>query len=788
MLYLKAKNYEGWLRKKWLNRVIVMISPVLFFTSFYIEVVNILNQYNIFVRNPKYSYIIVCIMYAVGCSIICYTLRKREPIGWKLWTYSMIVIGIVCMAKQPPLQNTYYANIFETANTSVLISDFLKYGIIPVVEHYGGHMLYGVMEGIMYAVLNQDIVGSGFGVYNGYFYVILAMIFFWLVRQILNDELALLVTIIIPVNSIWEYYAMGVLILLAAIGYIKKRNKRNICILGVMCIIATLQRLDIGVAFIMATIISLIIYAIIYQQKKIIVEGIVSGGVFGVLGFLLWSILCLVKGVNPVLRLKEFIAISASNVNWAHNTIGGSDDFMFVWSYVFFPIFVEVCILYIIFSKKFRERIKKEQWLLLLILGFAYFFNFSRSLVRHSVVERMSVVIIWSGYLFLAIFLSYWTKKKKTLIMFLVIGVVFNSIVFTPTIFKENGFLDESSNNIDVFANSWNNQATVADGKTWEQLADGHKKVNRVLWSDELEQKVAPYRLLIDMTLKDGETFLDYSNRSTLYSLLGRRDPVYVSQSPIQVSDEFSQERFIAEVDAQIKDIPVVILPLKDDDNATDIDGIPNVYRYYKISEYIYMHYKPICSFEDVALWSSYDRYDKLKKNIADKMITSINEGYDGNQVKDGTIIYQKGFHEYNLQELPWVWATLDEKQAVKNPVLSVASNTGKGVYLFDPVDTQDKLKGNYLYMEANYLGQNSEKLYKNNDEIAPVRVCLGTFEDGVFTEKYRYNIWLKEGLTKNLLRISTDYYWYTDKINAIKIDKGSLSVSNLNFKILAGD
>ena len=90
--------------------------------------------------------------------------------------------------------------------------------------------------------------------------------------------------------------------------------------------------------------------------------------------------------------------------------------------------------------------------------------------------------------------------------------------------------------------------------------------------------------------------------------------------------------------------------------------------------------------------------------------------------------------------------------------------------------------------MEANYLGQNSEKLYKNNDEIAPVRVCLGTFEDGVFTEKYRYNIWLKEGLTKNLLRISTDYYWYTDKINAIKIDKGSLSVSNLNFKILAGD
>lgn len=913
VIYLKkSKSIKG-LQKDYLNREVMLISPAILCSSLYIELVNILNQHHIFIKSPRMVYIVLGTICIIIIAILSYIFRNRQTKeNWKLWSYAVIVLGIVCLAKQPPLQNIYEADIFETANTSILVTDFLGHGIIPIVEHYGGHMMAGVIENIVYAILNQDITGAALGVYTGYMNVMLAFIFFLLMRFIVNDEMALLSTIIMPFQSLWEYYAMGIVVVLAVANYIHRRNKKSILILCFMCVIATLYRLDIGVSFILAMAVSILVYAVIYRDTKVIKEGIISAGCTILVSCFLWCILCILKGINPFIRLVEFAAVSASNVNWAHGNLGGSSETMFPWSYIIFPIIVIIVLLYTILTKKFRENLSRELWLILIVLGFSYLFNFSRALVRHTAIEKQMTVIAWTGCLFIAIFLSCLLKDRKSIFLFLGIEVIINTLIPSPAIFQGQSFLEMLSSNISDIVDSWSNKREVADGKTWRQLAEERQKVHRALEDYELEQRVGDYQYLLDRILKDGQTFLDYSNRSLLYSLLEKFDPVYVSQSPMQISNEFLQKQFVSEIDQNSQYVPVAILPLKNDASAVELDGIPNVYRYYKISEYVYTHYKPIYSLGEVALWCRNDCYDEIKeifsknstetegiKNLSVLLGTKVTDegvklpegneisglervlnlqnldnveldisvgyraeekgtaklyytaeseksgkkvseykmiegeddgngkvhfvlsviknprlslkfenatavtltslsirpnikhidwGYDGNKIKDGLVTYKEDLHDYDIRELPWVWANLDEKQAVKNPVLSVARNTGNGLYLFDPVDIQDKLKGNYLYMEANYLGQNSEKLYKNNDEIAPVRVCLGIFEDGVFTEKYRYNIWLKEGLTKNLLRISTDYYWYTDKINAIKIDKGSLSVSNLNFKILAGD
>ena len=70
-----------------------------------------------------------------------------------------------------------------------------------------------------------------------------------------------------------------------------------------------------------------------------------------------------------------------------------------------------------------------------------------------------------------------------------------------------------------------------------------------------------------------------------LYAITGRKDPAYVSQSPLQLSGEYSQEQFAE----QIEGVPIVVMPIDPNDYKASIsmDGITNAYRYYIVSEYL---------------------------------------------------------------------------------------------------------------------------------------------------------------------------------------------------------
>ena len=63
------------------------------------------------------------------------------------------------------------------------------------------------------------------------------------------------------------------------------------------------------------------------------------------------------------------------------------------------------------------------------------------------------------------------------------------------------------------------------------------------------EEYIEKYRTVLDTLLDEKDTFVDFMNKTVLYSVLGREDPVYVSQSPLQLAGEFSQEQFIKEIE-----------------------------------------------------------------------------------------------------------------------------------------------------------------------------------------------------------------------------------------------
>lgn len=99
--------------------------------------------------------------------------------NWKTFTYPALIFGFVCSWQQIAVASERTVDLFETANSSILIGDFLNFGDIPIIEHYGGHMMTGVWEAFVYAILNKDFEGALFSPYANYIAVVIVILFLY---------------------------------------------------------------------------------------------------------------------------------------------------------------------------------------------------------------------------------------------------------------------------------------------------------------------------------------------------------------------------------------------------------------------------------------------------------------------------------------------------------------------------------------------------------------------------------------------------------------------------------
>ena len=950
-------------------------------TSTYIELIHVLNQYEIFIRQPAKYYIIGMIIF-IFCVILCTIIIKKSKkhMSW-MRTLSMpvFIFGVGCLCNQIPISSQYNPDLFEGANYSILISDFLNYGKIPLVEHYGGHMMSRVWEGILYGVINRDFSGAFVSPYANLINVFLILLFYYLVKIAWNEDVAPFVTILFPFWNHWYYYGLGMLVCLAAMAYVKKNTYFRAFMVWAAFIWCALYRLDLGFAFGFALVLALIIYIIIEKNFKAFKQLGITLLVWGVSGCILWTVLCMVNGINPINRLIEFLQINLSNQNWAFSNIGNTDRSIFSWTYIFIPLFVTFSLGYTVFSRKMRKRIGNEYWMLLLIFGLSYYANFSRGIVRHSLAEMNTTVTLWTAYLTLALFISAYHNNPKLFLPFFMGLMLCNNMFVRLENFTDTPVADSAVSRPASIIESWGTgrfsvmnyednkhkqNYDIANGVSvdkddllpdrymtyWEQNAEYKRKINRVRLNKDLLEYTKKYNELLSALLDENETFADFVNKTLLYSVLNKENPVYISQSPLQLSGDFTQKEFIKE----IKDIPVILMPI-DTNNyraSNNLDGITNAYRYYRVSEYIYQNYQPLCRYdEDFAVWCLKTRFDEFKnklpeyvtpeyysnyKNYAadlaetqkiglhnvelnprtdhsvviaytdrDPFITELQtvvdiskyfddekidivivystdlpgimqlfyttdegesysepksikqkisstgiahfslpvteytrlrldtpeksnveikglyldhfEDYEGQHVYfieygyDGPYIvidgndnvtwsYVSALHNHNLRQLPRIWAETDQYKAVSNPVVSEANSAGAqfimnkdnvtrkigNTFIFDP-ETIDKTNGNYLLIRAAYDGSNANGTFSSDDEFYEAWLMLGNYDGEKFEEKCKFALTFKEGTHEYLVRVSTDYYWYINEINAAQIQSDG-SIYDISMKILEGD
>lgn len=629
-----------------LEVVSFMTSLLPLLTSLYIEVIHIMNQYYMFVAHPANYYKMTILLFVILIISLIIIRRIIEFDVSKLWNLSILVFvfGISCLSIQIPISSTYNPDLFEGANYSILISDFLNYGTIPIVQHYGGHMMTFVWEGIIYGLINGDYFGAAVSPYSSLMLPLLVVLFYFFVRKVWDERQAVFVALLFPFYYFWSYYGLGMLICVAAIAYIKKNTYVRAALLWGAVVWCAIYRLDLGFAFGIALIFSMFTYVFVTKNRKAIKELGITLAAWAFAGGLLWFIISLVKGVNPINRLIEFLMISLSNQNWAYTGIGNVENTLFGWSYIVVPFLVVLGLLHTTFSKSMRERIGMEKWILLLIMGWSYFENFSRGLVRHSLAEMQTTIVIWSGYLFLAMFISAYKNDNRLFLPAYMILILCNTLFVQDGNFKDASIVEKAMDQPSLIIESWEptrfskeeyEEAKLAQDRLiengsavdeedllpehymtyWEQVKYDREKVERVKLDNNLIRYVNKYRILTEAILSEDETFVDFINKTLIYSLLGKEDPVYISQSPLQLSGEFTQTEYIKEISG----VPIVFMPI-DADNykfSNSLDGITNLYRNYKVGEYIFQNYTPLCQYgNDYAVWCLNDRLDDYTLKI----------------------------------------------------------------------------------------------------------------------------------------------------------------------------
>lgn len=848
----------------------VFLACVPAFLSVFIESISVLNQHEIFIGHPKKVFALLFAFSFIVFSVLNLMLTQNNSRHFdsKKYAYPLLIWGFALLTWQVPSSFARYPDWFEHANAATLISDFLNFNIIPIVGHYGGHMMSGVWEGIFYGIINNDFYNAGFSPYGGWLSNPLEfLVFFFFLKTFLDRDTSFFATLMIPFYGTVSYFILGLLIAVALVKYIRKNSFYNICLVWLACVWCTLYRLDLGFAFDAACLAVLVVYSFYNRKdiKQIVLSFMLVAGFF----FVLWCVLCLISSVNPIVRLLEFIKISSSNNHWAYTEIGNKGLTAYSVFYLFVPVTVAVSLVTVFASKSLRIKIGIESLCLLVFLGIAFFANYPRSLVRHSLAESQYRIAMFTFSLFLSLLIAL-IKSKKCFVPVFISCSLMLTFFATHGNFSERCVLTSGTNNIVNINSFWSSEF-------WQNIKNNKQKINRVTVAGNVMNKASRLDKVFSLLLKEDETFVDFMNASSLYSIIGRKCPVYVSQTPMMLSGEFSQKCFIKEIESDIQKIPLAIFPAR---STHSIDGINNEFRYYKVAEFSYQNYVPLCAIDEFAIWCLKNRFDEFEENLIfdsqfsenillpeqnpsfdlnncscrmegscfvlkatgnDPFIRNfsdfislqnldseycsleieyessasgimqvfftdrknenfsedksdkrnIEKGYglakfavritpdsrirldipDNSEVEIKSVRFSPDFefitfgydqsfeHSQYIAWLPYIWGKLDKARNNRVVLQGTKSAENKNIFVISQTDNIDKSTGNYL------------KLLIDTDVAKDIAVYLGTVDGSGFKNFFNYRFMISPKNKEYLIRISSDYYWYFENINAVMVD-----------------
>lgn len=848
-------------------------------SEFYI----ILNQNKIFISSPKLLYLFAFVIIIAICCIRMFKYKNATHMkSWENGFYLGTLLSFSFLIGLSLVTMQVNTDFFEQANKAVPISQFYLYGKLPIIETQSAHMLSDSIFGLVYKLLNRDLFGSYFGLYNSYANTFNIIIFYYLLKKFFKADTAIIITLFFPyfLGSTMLWSSICFLSILALIHVFEKRSKASYYLFWCSLVLSILYSGDIGIAVAVGCLFSLGIMSFFWKKVINYKNLFISLTIVVISCLFIYAGICIMKNINPITRACEFISIMGkSNQNWAYPSIGNPAEITYPLLYIFIPlamVLVLIKLLSTLVIKNIDLKKNYKQYLILLVFIIAFFTNLQRPLVRHSLYESSSEIIalMFTSVLAIPLYLSVNYKKSATIFVlsFAVIIVTLQGISAKKDI-----------NMLSVFDVA-DKKAKGADGLA---RGLGNKRIDRTTVNPQMFDFYNDITNEINTLLDKNETYLDFSNQTFLYSITQRENPVYVNQSPGLLMDEYTQKLFIEEIEKSSKKVPIALLAAKPISLGLSIDGLLNSFRYYKVAEYIYQNYIPIEQVGDFAIWYKKDREDiknkilsksqklninseligKLKERNTvlnlekDKLLfhTKLDSGIENfeniipadsaneiqasltidsniegsmqlyysddtvaNFTEAKSILYplKKGIqtiqmkvpynkdmklrldfpdngifkiseitfgnsiisynygdfneiHNYQLGEIPYLWANGDVKKAINDKVEMKLGVGNENTYQFDSTKIA-KDKGNYV------------KLVLNSPIDQLIQVELGDSKSHEYTRGANFSFNVKKGVHPYLIRISADSGWIPNLFNTITINASKTKIEQL--EILKGD
>ncbi len=690
----------------------------------FIELYNILNQYHIFIPHKGICLILIYfILFLV--SVFSYRhMKENKDFNYKKYYYPIIILGFSLIYATNPLINFINTDFFEAANHGVSIFEFLKFGKIPLIETFDAHMFTHQFLGILYGIINHDIHGAIFNIYDTYQTVLFFILLYFLIQKLIGQDEAFLSIIALPFlndTALFSYYFV-IICIFTFLKAVKQKNFLSYLIFFLSLALSCIYRLDIGFAISISACLLLLYLVILdhknYPIKKIITSFVCVVGIF----LFLYLTLCLLKNINPITRALEFLKLSLSNSNWAYSIIGNGYSYAYFIFYYVVPVLTILSLLYLLITKK---RNLDTPSFVLILLALFYLFNFQRGIIRHSLAENTISCISGLAILYFSLFI-YYCNQNKTGIFSISYSII---LVFFSLLINLN------------YENYYSLVNLTFNKELSYQLEDeaSTKKENRIVLSDWMKNEYQDLKSVLALLLKQNETYLDFSNQTLLYSLLGYEKPVYVNQSPGLLSGEYTQQLFLDEI-KNFKHVPIA-LKAKDKKLSNSLDGVANDYRYYLISEYIYQNYSFLTDVNGYEIWIEKERYESAKQILKKNHIPIIKEESEQEIV--------------NLQYIPYIWG--QENKKVEKQIKLKKEEKEKQIASVLSVEKLDKTNGNYLILTI-----------ENKQDLKDIRLKLKSNH----TVQSIVKFYIPKGTYTYKIRISTLNSWYFDDINQIELEK----------------
>jgi len=563
---------------------IVLLPTVL---SFLLESLNIANVRFDIVSNHPFLIFGILIFLALG--LCYYFLNTKKEYNSRIvnkYFISFCLLGFVILIAQPWRFMVPGKEFFESANHGIAVDHLFKYGSIPFIENFDAHMLSQQFFSYIYVFFNGYEAWTS-SLYIQYFYILEILVLFFVFRKVLGDINSFFLILCVPILPlILNEFAMAGVFALFVMRLLNDPKVKNFYLFWILGILICLYKLDVGYGALISGIILYFLFNKVVHNKFEFKQLLKSAVIVISSILVLFIVLCLLKSVNPLTRLQEFLLAAMSDQNWGIVKMGNTSNYLFRVSYYILPLLVTIYAVYLLFNLLFhkefvQKKVNNPKALSAIIFFFFFFFffifNAQRGIVFHN-FEYGNIVRITSTIPIALLFLTLIISNKNKLIYF--------SLVFFGL------FLFMNSTNADFKNRSYSLfQKSINSGPFYEkftEMASFNKSRLRVTFD---QSEIQFFKNFLDASLEKDETYYDFSSTNFFHVLTGRKNPVYVNQSPMMLNGDKAQDFEINYL--KEKNISVVLMPIKNN-YWHAISEVYIDFKYYKISEYIYSNFTPL--------------------------------------------------------------------------------------------------------------------------------------------------------------------------------------------------